>query len=198
VNEWIVNAIAQGGYAGIVFLMALENVIPPIPSELIMGAAGVALAQGRFEFWPLLWWGTLGSTLGNYVWFLAADRLGYRRLEPLVHRHGRWLTMTWRDVEASTAFFRRHGPWIVFAMRFSPFFRTLISVPAGLSHMGHARFLAFTFAGAAVWNALLIGGGVWAADAIHRLDAVLGPVIGGIAAAALAWYLWRVWKWRDD
>ena len=190
--------IADLGYIGIVLLMALENIFPPIPSELIMGGAGVALAQGRFSFWPLLWWGTVGSTLGNYVWFVAADRLGYRRLQPLVHRWGRWLTMNWHDVEASTAFFRRHGQWIVFMMRFSPFFRTLISVPAGLSHMGHLRFLAFTFAGAAVWNALLIGGGLWAADAINRFGAVIGPVLGGLALLALAFYLRRVWLWRDD
>lgn len=197
-DSWIIETIAAGGYAGIVFLMALENVFPPIPSELIMGAAGVALAQGRFSFWPLLLWGTLGSTLGNYVWFLAADRLGYRRLQPLVHRHGRWLTMTWHDVERSTAFFRKHGQWIVFAMRFSPFFRTMISVPAGLAHMGHVRFLCFTFAGALVWDALLIGGGVWAADTIHEVDAVLGPIVGGLAALAIAFYLWRVWRWKDD
>ena len=197
-DSWIIATIAEGGYAGIVLLMALENIFPPIPSELIMGAAGVALAQGRFSFWPLLLWGTLGSTLGNYAWFVAADRLGYRRLQPLVHRHGRWLTMTWHDVERSTAFFRRHGPWIVFVMRFSPFFRTLISVPAGLAHMGHARFLAFTFAGALVWDALLIGGGVWAAAAVRQMDAVVGPVVGGLAALAFAFYLWRVWRWRDE
>lgn len=197
-DDWIIQTITWGGYAGIALLMALENIIPPIPSELIMGAAGVALAQGKFQFWPLLWWGTLGSTLGNYVWYLLADRLGYRRLQPFVHRHGRWLTMTWHDVETATAFFRSHGPWIVFAMRFSPFFRTLISVPAGLAHMGHWRFLAFTFAGAAVWNTLLIGGGAWAADAIHRFDAVIGPVVGGLVMLALAWYLWRVWRWQDD
>jgi membrane protein DedA with SNARE-associated domain len=196
-GEWIVEVIARGGYLGIAVLMALENIIPPIPSELIMGAAGVALAEGRFRFWPLLWWGTLGSTLGNYAWFFIAHRLGYQRLQPFVHRWGRWLTMTWADVEASTAFFRRHGQWIVFAMRFSPFFRTLISVPAGLARMSHWRFLAFTFAGAAVWNALLIGGGVWASGAIHKIDAILGPVIGVTMLAAFGWYLWRVWRWRE-
>jgi len=196
-NEWIIETIARGGYAGIALLMALENVFPPIPSEVIMGAAGVALARGRFDFWPLLFWGTVGTTLGNYVWFVAADRLGYRRLQPLVHRWGRWLTMNWHDVEASTAFFRRHGQWVVFAMRFSPFLRTLISVPAGLSHMTHWRFLAFTFAGAAVWNTLLIGGGVWAADAIHKLDAVLGPVFLAFVVAGVGYYLWRVLRWKD-
>lgn len=194
--EWIIETIARGGYLGIVLLMALENIIPPIPSEVIMGAAGVALAEGRFSFWPLLWWGSVGTTLGNYVWFLAASRLGYARLRPLVHRWGRWLTMTWDDVEKATAFFRRHGQWIVFAMRFSPFFRTLISVPAGLSHMGHVRFLVFTFAGAAIWNAALIGGGYWAADVIEEVGTWIGRGIGVVMTAAFAWYLWRVWKWK--
>ena len=158
-NDWIVRLIEQGGYWGIFALMVLENVFPPIPSELIMGVGGIAVARGSMAFWPLLLVGTVGSTLGNYVWFLVGDRFGYARLRPFVARWGRWLTMDWRDVENASAFFRRHGQWVVFAMRFSPFLRTMISLPAGLSHMKHWRFLAFTFAGAAVWNTLLIHGG---------------------------------------
>jgi membrane protein YqaA with SNARE-associated domain len=140
-NELIVNLIEQGGYWGIFALMVIENVFPPIPSELIMGMGGVAVARGTMSFWPLLLVGTVGSTLGNYVWFLAGHKLGYQRLEPLVTRWGRWLTLEWEDVENATAFFRRHGQWIVFALRFSPLLRTIISLPAGLTHMSQWRFL---------------------------------------------------------
>ena len=141
----MIRLIEQGGYWGIGFLMAIENVFPPIPSELIMGLGGIAVARGSMSFWPLLAVGTIGSTLGNYVWFLIGDRLGYERLRPFVRRWGRWLTMEWRDVERAAAFFRRRGQWIVFALRFSPFLRTMISLPAGLTHMKHWKFLAFTF-----------------------------------------------------
>lgn len=150
------------------------------------------------EFWPLLWFGTIGSTLGNYVWFLVGDRLGYRRLHPLVTRWGRWLTMRWSDVEGATAFFQRHGQWVVFAMRFSPFLRTMISLPAGLSHMGHMRFLAFTFAGAMVWNTLLIIGGHWLADYLDVMHGVAGPVIWGTVIVVIGAWGWRVYRWKEE
>ena len=195
-TEWIIHLIEQGGYAGIFFLMVLENVFPPIPSELIMGLGGVAVARGSMTFWPLLFVGTLGSTLGNYVWFLAGDRFGYLRLRPIVARWGRWLTMDWDDIERATAFFRRHGPWVVFAMRFSPFMRTMISLPAGLAHMKHGRFLLFTFAGAAVWNTLLIHGGRLVARYLAAFEDVIGYAVIALTALVIAWYLWRVATWQ--
>jgi membrane protein DedA with SNARE-associated domain len=195
-NDWIIRLIEQGGYLGIAFLMAIENVFPPIPSELIMGIGGIAVARGTMEFWPLLVAGTIGSTLGNYVWFLVGDRLGYQRLRPFVARWGRWLTLEWRDVERATQFFRSHGQWVVFALRFSPLLRTMISLPAGLSHMRHFRFLAFTFAGAAVWNALLILAGQWVAEYLEGWQDWFGPVVGGLIVLAVVAYVWRVLSWK--
>ena len=195
-DDWIIRLIEQGGYWGIALLMAIENVFPPIPSELIMGIGGIAVARGTMTLWPLLAAGTIGSTIGNYVWFLVGDRLGYRRLRPFVARWGRWLTLEWRDVERATQFFRSHGQWIVFGLRFSPFLRTMISLPAGLSHMGHVKFLAFTFAGAAVWNALLILAGQWIAQYLEGWQRWFGPVVGGLVVLAVAAYLWRVLTWK--
>ena len=198
-HDWIIRLIEAGGYWGILFLMALENIFPPIPSELIMGLGGVAVARGTMTFWPLLLAGTVGSTFGNYCWFVLGDRLGYRRLRPFVDRYGRWLTMDWPDVEKATKFFRRHGQWVIFVMRFSPFMRTMISLPAGLAQMGHLRFLLFTFAGAAVWNTLLIHGGRLAAPILARFEAVMGWSIAALIAGFVGWYVWRVatWKPRD-
>ena len=197
-GEWIIELIGRGGYWGIAFLMALENIFPPIPSELIMGVGGLQVARGAMEFWPLLAAGTVGSTLGNYVWFVAGDRLGYARLEPFVNRWGRWLTLEWRDIEVAARFFRRHGEWIVFALRFSPLLRTMVSFPAGLAHMKHWKFLLFTFAGAAVWNALLIKGGHWLADYSEVVDKWAGPVVLGFLALAVGGYVWRVLTWKPS
>ena len=191
-HEWILRLIEQGGYWGIALLMFLENVFPPIPSEVIMGLGGVGVARGTFEFWPLLVIGTVGSTLGNYVWFLLGDRWGYRRLEPFVARWGRWLTLEWEDVEKGTAFFRRHGQWMVFVLRFSPLLRTIVSLPAGLSHMRHSTFLIFTFAGSAIWNVALILGGQWLATQ----EELIGPAVTGFVALALLAYGWRVVTWK--
>ncbi len=195
-NEWIIRLIEQGGYWGIAFLMALENIFPPIPSELIMGLGGIAMARGTMDFWPLLLAGTVGSTLGNYAWFLVGEKLGYHRLKPFVERWGRWLTTDWVAVENAVAFFRRHGQWIVFVMRFSPFLRTMISLPAGLAHMKTWKFLAFTFAGAAVWNALLIGGGHWLAGYLESTKHWLGWAMGGLLVLMLGLYVWRVATWK--
>ncbi len=194
-NEWIIRLIEQGGYIGIFLLMIIENVFPPIPSEVIMGVGGIAVARGSMTFWPLLLVGTAGSTLGNYVWFLVGDRFGYARLRPLVARWGRWLTMDWEDIENASAFFRRHGQWVVFGLRFSPFLRTVISLPAGLSHMKHWRFLLFTFAGAAVWNAMLIIGGTLLAR-FAGIQELLGWAILVVTAGVIGWYLWRVITWK--
>lgn len=194
--EWILRLIEQGGYWGIVFLMAIENVFPPIPSEVIMGLGGIAVARGSMEFWPLLIAGTIGSTAGNYLWFLAGDKWGYERLKPFVDRWGRWLTMEWEDIEGASRFFRRHGQWIVFALRFSPFLRTVISLPAGLAHMKHWKFLVFTAAGAAIWNAALIMGGRWLSRYLEEAQDWLNWIVIGTIALALLAYLWRVVTWK--
>ena len=195
-NELILQIIERGGYLGIAFLMFVENVFPPIPSEVIMGLGGVAVSRGTMEFWPLLLAGTVGSTLGNYVWFLAGDLWGYRRLQPLIDRWGRWLTMEWEDVETASRFFQKHGQWVVFLLRFSPVLRTMISLPAGLAHMKHVRFLTYTFFGAAIWNALLIQGGRWLGQYFEESKVYLDwLVIAGIAIGVIV-YAWRVITWK--
>ncbi|HEY0958334.1 MAG TPA: DedA family protein [Novosphingobium sp.] len=195
-TEWILRLIEQGGYWGIAFLMFIENVFPPIPSEVIMGLGGIAVARGSMNFWPLLAAGTVGSTLGNYVWFLIGDRCGYERLQPLTDRWGRWLTVEWEDIEAASRFFQRHGQWVVFAIRFSPFLRTMISLPAGLAHMKHGKFLIFTFLGAAIWNAALIQGGNWLAGYFAEAQEWLNWIIIGSIALGVVAYLWRVVTWK--
>ncbi|HKT86099.1 MAG TPA: DedA family protein [Novosphingobium sp.] len=194
--DWIYEIVRQGGYLGITFLMALENIVPPIPSEFIMGLGGIAVARGDMNFWPLLFWGTAGATFGNYILFLIADRLGYERLRPIVDRWGRWLTLEWHDVESAGRFLRRHGHWVVFFLRFSPIFRSVISIPAGLAHMRHFKFLVFTALGAAIWNAALILGGQWLGNTLSRAEHWLAWAALAMMGAAVAWYLWRVLRWR--
>lgn len=195
-TEWILRLVEQGGYGGIAFLMFVENVFPPIPSEVIMGLGGIAVARGSMEFWPLLLVGTAGSTLGNYMWFLIGDKWGYERLQPIVDRWGRWLTMEWEDIERASRFFRRRGQWVVFALRFSPFLRPMISLPAGLAHMKHCKFLLFTFAGAAIWNAALIAGGGWLSRYLEEAQNWLNWIVIGSILAGVVAYIWRVITWK--
>jgi membrane protein DedA with SNARE-associated domain len=161
-----------------------------------MGIGGVLVGRGEMQFWPLLGVGVAGTTLGNYVWYWIGDKWGYRRLEPIIARHGRWLTLDWEHIEKGSAFFRSHGQWVVFFLRFSPFLRTIISLPAGLSHMSLWRFLLFTAAGAAVWNALLIEAGRRLAPFIERYETIASWAVGGGCALILAFYLYRVFTWK--
>ena len=195
-HEFIIEAIARGGYLGIALLMAIENVFPPIPSEVIMGIGGVLVARGEMEFWPLLAAGTVGCTVGNWFWFWIGDSWGYKRLAPFIEKHGRWLTLDWEHIEQASRFFRRHGQWVVFFLRFSPFLRTIISLPAGLSHMSKWRFLVFTFLGAGIWNVLLILGGELLATWLEESQDVIGWIILGAIGLALAGYVWRVLTWK--
>ena len=195
-HDLIIELIAQGGYVGIFLLMAIENIIPPIPSEVIMGVGGVLVARGAMDYWTLLAVGTVGSTAGNYVWFWLGDRWGYKRLGPIVEKHGRWLTLEWEDIEKARRFFRLHGQWVVFALRFSPFLRTIISLPAGLAHMNVWRFLIFTLAGSAIWNAILIEGGRRLAPLIEEYESWASWIVLGFVVLFLLFYLYRVLTWK--
>ncbi len=195
-HEFIVDAITRGGYFGIFLLMAVENVFPPIPSEVIMGVGGIAVARGTMDFWPLMIAGTVGSTAGNYVWFWLGRKWGKSGLQSFVARHGRWLTLEWEDVEKGQHFFRRHGHWVVFALRFSPFLRTMISLPAGLARMGRAKFLAFTCAGVFIWNLLLVEGGRRLSLWMAQSQDTLGWIVAACVVLAIAGYGWRVVTWK--
>jgi len=190
-SDWL-----DWGYWGVFFWMFLENVIPPVPSEVIMSIGGIAVAQGKMNFALLVAVGTAGTVLGNLFWYWVGSRLGYRRLKPAVDRWGRWLTMDWDDVERLRAFFDRWGGATVFVFRFMPIGRTLISLPAGLLHMKLWRFVMYTAAGSVVWNIFLVGIGYWLGANIDDVDHWVAPVVTGIVALLLAWYLWRVVTWK--
>ena len=195
-TDIIVSFIAWGGYVGIFLLMALENIFPPIPSEVIMGLGGIAVAQGKMAMVPLILWGTAGTTAGNYCWYALGRRFGYLGLRPMVERYSRWLTVEWHDVERLHDFFQRHGQWVVFVFRFMPTFRTIVSLPAGMARMPRLRFLLWTAAGAAIWNCILAGAGYYLGTNFRELDRFVGPVAVGIMVVIALLYLWRVATWK--
>lgn len=195
-TEFILNLIAWGGYFGIFVLMVLENVVPPVPSEVIMGFGGMAVARGDMAMTPLLIVATAGTTLGNLFWYGVGRWIGYARLKPFVDRHGRWLTLRWTDVEALHRFFVRHGLWVVFVFRFLPTFRTMISLPAGMTRMGLPRFLLATVAGSAIWNAVLAYAGLILGLHFEELQRYVGPLAVAMTVAVVLAWLWRAVNWN--
>jgi membrane protein DedA with SNARE-associated domain len=193
--DWVTNPIFIS-YWGIFFLMVLENVIPPVPSEVIMGLAGIAAADGRMDAVLATLVGTLGCIVGNLFWYEIGRRYGHQRLRPWIERWSRWLTIEWEEVEKLHGFFARHGGKTVFIFRFMPFGRTVISIPAGLMGMSFAKFVGFTAAGSLIWNALLVGTGYWLKTSFDAIDHYVGPIVTAFMVVLVLGYIYRVVTWK--
>lgn len=184
------------GYWAYFWLMVLENVIPPVPSEVIMGLGGIAAARGKLDIVVLIAVGTAGTVIGNLFWYAIGRWVGYERLEPWVDRWGRWLTVEWQDVATIHRFFGRWGRWTIFVMRFMPIGRTMISLPAGMMGMPIGSFVLFTAAGSLVWNLILVGVGYWLGTTFKTIDAYIQPALIAIVVVLLLAYVWRVITWK--
>jgi membrane protein DedA with SNARE-associated domain len=198
VDNWVVRLIDQSGYLGVGFLMFLETVFPPIPSEVIMPVAGVAAANGRLHLGLVIAAGTAGAMLGNVLWYLAARALGVHRLEPFIRRHGKWLTISWPDVQRAEVWFRRNGIFFVFLGRLLPTVRSLVSIPAGLLRMRFKSFLMASTLGTAGWTTLLAGAGYKLGENIEEIEQYIGPASNAVLAVLVIAYLWRLLTHRDS
>ena len=196
-SDWIVRLIEQSGYLGVACLMFLETVFPPIPSEVIMSIAGVAAGQGKLSLGWVIAAGTTGAMLGNILWYLAARALGIMRLKPIILRYGRWITMSWGEVQRAERWFAKHGTFFVFLGRMLPTVRSLVSVPAGLLKMRFKSFFIASTIGTAGWTALLAFAGFKLGERYKDIDELLGPASNAIMAVLVAGYIYRVWTHRD-
>ncbi len=195
-DDWIIRLVGETGYWGVGFLMFLETVFPPVPSEVIMTIAGVSAARGNMTFGGVVASGTAGAMLGNYLWFLLAVKFGKQRLQRFIEKHGRWLTLHWTDVERGQALFTKHGSIIVLVARMLPTFRSLISIPAGIFEMSHRRFLVFSAIGTAGWSAALAGAGYALGSQFADVEKILGPLSTAIIMLIVLGYLWRLFRWK--
>ena len=196
-SDWIVRLIEQSGYLGVAFLMFLETVFPPIPSEVIMSIAGVAAGQGKLSLPWVIAAGTTGAMLGNILWYLAARALGIVRFKPIIHRYGRWITMSWAEVQRAERWFATHGTFFVFLGRMLPTVRSLVSVPAGLLKMRFRSFLLASTLGTAGWTAMLAVAGYKLGEEYAHIDDLLGPASTAIMVVLGVGYVYRVWTHRD-
>jgi len=154
--ESFVQSMMQSlGAFGIALLMFLENIFPPIPSELIMPLAGYWSTQGDISIVIVIVAGGIGSLLGVIPWYYAGRALGKERLKRFSEHHGRWLTLSPADIESADRWFREKGPLAVLFGRLVPTVRTLISVPAGIAQMPFAKFLIYSAIGSGIWTTAL-------------------------------------------
>lgn len=186
------------GLPGIGLLMLLENVFPPIPSELIMPLAGYLSTGGGLSFWGAVVAGSVGSLLGALFWYWVGRKVSEQRLRSWTERHGAWLAMTPDDIDTAKEWFERHGSASVFFGRLVPVVRTLISVPAGFSGMGMVPFLMYSALGTALWTAALAYAGRLLGAGFPRVGDYIGPATWVVVGAALAWYIVRLVRLKRE
>lgn len=196
-GDWARDSVETAGYPGLAALILLENLVPPIPSELILPAAGFYVGTGHFNYPLAVLAATIGSVLGALIIY-AIGRGGGR---PLLLRYGGVLRVSHADMDRADEWFDRWGAWFVFGGRMIPGLRSLVSVPAGLSEMPLGRFALLTAAGSAIWNAALIGAG-WALGSNYdRVDHIVGPagkvVLGAVVLAAGLGVVWWIKRGRS-
>lgn len=190
-NQVIISVINNFGYAGIAFLIAVENIFPPIPSEVILTFGGFLTTVSRINVWGVIISATLGSVFGALVLYYLGRLLNTERLERLfASKLGRRLHLKKEDVRRAEGWFLRHGNKTVFFCRFIPLVRSLISIPAGSAKMGVGTFVFLTALGTALWNTVLVFLGKFAGDAWENLAKYFNVysivAIGVLALLALA------------
>jgi len=187
------------GYLAIGLVMLLENVIPPIPSEVVMPLAGFLVQQGKLQLIPAVVAGVVGTVLGAWFWYGIGRLVNEEQLERWVSRRGRWLGLQPQALAESRRWFNRHGVAVVFWGRIIPGIRTLVSVPAGIELMPQRTFLAWTTAGSLLWVLILTLMGQALGEGYKRVAVWIEPFADLIkvllviaVAAAIVWLLLKV------
>ena len=189
---WVVDLIDALGYVGLAIVVALENVFPPIPSEVILPLAGFLAAQGRMTFFGAVVASTVGSVVGALILYWVGYALGERRIRGLVRRYGRWAMLDEDDLDKAQAWFDRHGRTAVLIGRLAPLVRSLISIPAGVARMPLPPFVLYTTIGSGVWNTLLIAAGWFLGDnweVVGTYQGYFGDVVVAVLVLGAVWFL---------
>ena len=193
-QHFLEEVINQFGYAAIIVLIAVENIFPPIPSEVILTFGGFMTAGTDMTITGVIIASTLGSAGGAVVLYYIGSILGAERMKRIIVKYGSWLRVTTDDVDKSYSWFNKYGPWTVFFCRFIPLIRSLISIPAGMSKMSMPKFLVLTTIGTFIWNTVLVNLGAsvgenWG-DIVAVMDVYSNIAYAAIAALSIAFLIW--------
>ncbi|MFE7631109.1 DedA family protein [Kocuria sp. NPDC057446] len=197
IADWAVDVMEAIGAPGAGLLVALENLFPPLPSEVILPLAGFTASQGSFSLAGAIFWTTLGSLVGATVLYWIGAALGRRRLRAIVDRMP---LVDLHDLDRTEAWFERHGKAAVFFGRMIPVFRSLISVPAGIERMSFGAFVLLTTAGSLIWNTIFVLAGYYLGENWHVAEQYAGIfsriVVVTVAALLVSWVVKRVLRNR--
>lgn len=202
--EFAVNVISQVGLIGAAFLVGIEVIIPPIPSEAILLLTGFNVALGQFGFLESVLATVAGSLVGASFWYLIGYLFTQQRVEDLVAKYGKYVGLPVKNLIKTMDWFERYGSFLVFFGRMFPIIRSLVSIPAGLVKMGVAKFYLFSAAGNLIWNTLWITIGFnlgenWqtAEDLTQILDWIVYAVLVVLVIYVLVNFLKQINKRKD-
>lgn len=195
-ETWITGIMADFGYIGIFLLIMVENLFPPIPSEIILTFGGFMTTVSSLNVVMIIIVATLGSVVGAILLYKVASYFGKERLTKIVLKYGRILRLKESDIERAESFFLKYGSWAVFLCRMIPLIRSLISIPAGMTKMKMSRFLVLTTAGSLLWNTVLIGLGALLGESWNEIvvfmdsfSTIIYSIIAGLLIVGLAFFI---------
>ncbi|MEK9199933.1 DedA family protein [Lysinibacillus halotolerans] len=184
-ENWITTVMEEFGYIGVFLLIMLENLFPPIPSEVILTFGGFMTTQTDLSVFGVVVASTIGSVVGAIILYGIGALVGIKRIERFVDRWGKVLRLTSKDIHKANSWFEKYDVWTVFFCRFIPLIRSLISLPAGLAKMNFFTFLLLTTLGTLIWNLVLVNIGAAVGESwetiVHYMD-----IYSNIAYAVLA------------
>ena len=189
VAQWAVDIMEAIGAPGAGLAIALENLFPPLPSEVILPLAGFASSQGNFSIVAALIWTTLGSVVGALALYGLGAWLGRDRMRAIADKVP---LVDLEDVDKVEAWFARHGYKAVFFGRMIPIFRSLISIPAGIERMPVLKFLGLTTAGSLIWNTIFVLSGFYLGENWHIVEEYAGifqNIVIVVVVVAAVWYV---------
>jgi membrane protein DedA with SNARE-associated domain len=180
------------GYFGVFLLLLIENLFPPLPSEVVAPFCGYAAARGELNIWGVIAAAVFGSMVGQLPWYYGGRLLGEKRIEALAARYGRWLTVTPHEVDRVFKWFYRYGAPSVFFGRMIPAIRAVISLPAGIAAMPFGRFLAYSLAGTTIWMGGLAYAGYVLGQNYELVEKYMGPGTKIVVALIVLIYFVRL------
>lgn len=192
-SDWATRVMDALGYAGLAFLVALENVFPPIPSEVILPLAGFNSSRGSMNIFLAILAATVGSLVGAVILYYIGYIFGEERVRYIINRWGKWLGFKESDVDLADRWFDRHGGVAVMLCRVIPIVRSLISIPAGLRKMPLLSFIFYTTVGSLVWNSVLVTAGYLLGDNWDHVEQYVGYLQYVVILVVLVIGVWWVW-----